>query len=78
MVSWQTPEGAVSGYRLTCASKETKDSSGDEVKLDDPTVTSATFEKLSENTEYLIKIYTVDGDRESERVKVNATTSESG
>ena len=77
-VSWKTPEGAVTGYRLSCGLKDAKESSGQEMRLEDPKAQSATFEGLIESTDYLIRIYTLSDERESDRAKVNAKTSESG
>ena len=76
IVSWKTPDGDVTGYRLTCAPKDAKESAGQELKVDDAKAKMATFEGLSEDTEYVIKIYTLSGDRESDRAKVSTTTSE--
>ena len=88
-VSWKKPlVGEVTGYRVTCVQKVTEEESqdgqevkevkGQEVKLDKPKLTTATFTNLSADVEYTIGIYTVAEDKETkEPVVVNAKTSES-
>ena len=65
-------------------SKDKNDSSekkvsGDmkELEISEADTTQANLEDLKSDVEYVIKIYTLDGDRKSDRVKLTAKTSES-
>ncbi len=62
-------------------SKDKKDETkvkGDikELEISEPDTTQANLEDLKSDVEYVIKIYTLDGDRKSDRVKLTAKTSE--
>lgn len=73
--SWEKPEGIITGYHLTCGLAEDKDSKVKELTLDDPDITTATFEELLPETDYILKIYAKNGKKNSERVKVKGKTS---
>lgn len=74
-ITWQKPDGEISGYRLTCDPKKGSKSDKKELKLESPDELSATFDDLISETDYVIKIFSVHEGRESDRVKVAAKTS---
>ena len=77
-VSWRKPYNSAlspTGYRLVCFPKGATDSEDEQtVNLDKINRTTMSFKNLKPELEYVVKIYTVAGDRESEQVKVSAKT----
>ncbi|XP_041483698.1 uncharacterized protein LOC121430484 isoform X9 [Lytechinus variegatus] len=72
--TWTKPaRAAVTGYKVTCQLKDGGDpTSLKEVKIDDPDVTSLTFDDLQEKVIYLVEAAVLDGEEEIDKASTEA------
>lgn len=71
-LTWVKPEGEVTGYRVVCQPKGGERS---DVKLDGGDETSHELAGLVAGREHEMEIYTVNGEKESEKVTIKKFTS---
>nr|XP_054772356.1 uncharacterized protein LOC129280349 [Lytechinus pictus] len=72
--TWTKPARvAVTGYKVTCQLKDGGDpTSLKEVKIDDPDVTSVTFDDLQEKVIYVVEAVVIDGEEEIDKASTEA------